>query len=150
MTLSDWLSKISPDVVTGALTLLTTLGTWAWAKARGKQTKSFEAIIKDVLDNFLAELLDDYAPSDKTTDFLAHARDYIEARAWKVLAKRGVPKTVVTQNLLHAGIERATAELGSSIARKNIPHQLDSMAEKIAEITKLFNPPAKAPETPPS
>ena len=130
MSLSDWLSKISPDAALGALTFLGTLGTWAWA--RGKQTQSFSSsnIIDDIMENFLHELLDDYNETDKIATYLNHARDFVEKQAWKVLAKRKIPRNAVTERLLHAAIERMTAKLANKIAERLIPKQLEDIVKR--------------------
>lgn len=129
----DWLTKIDPNNVLFALSVFGTLGTWVYHKIRGEKTDSFSSIIGHVMDNFIAELMDQYVPTEDVTAYLKKARDYIEERVWTVLSKRGVPRIPLTESLVHSAIEKGTAYLGNELAKRRIPVQFDEIAKRLAD-----------------
>lgn len=112
----SWLAQIDPNVVVG---LVVAVGTFAWRKLGGDARELASSIVDAVIDNFVLELL--ASPPHDTVEidgYIKRARTFIEARVWGILAKRGVKKTKAAQELVHAAIERATAELRREILNR--------------------------------
>ena len=135
----DWLSKMNPDTLIGALSLFGTVAYWLYNKARGKKTETFEQTIGHAFDNFAAELLDTYLPTEDAIAFMKRARLYIEERAWRVLAKRGVPRNKLTEQFVHKGIERVVAYLGNKAALIRMPSQLDDIEARANKVLQKLS-----------
>lgn len=137
----NWLNQLDPNAVLGALTLISTIGTWVYHKLRGDKVKSFGDTIAQVLNNFVPELLDTYASSEDIATFMGRARKFIESKAWMVLSKRGVPRNKLTEGLLHQGVEKVVAEIGNRAAQLRLPTQLSNLNDAAQRLLQAFQPP---------
>jgi outer membrane murein-binding lipoprotein Lpp len=122
MGLIQWLSKVDPNVAIGVLSLVGTVAGWAYRKARGEQTSSFRETINAAVDSMafemFAEITDAEAARANAQGFLASVRARVEKHAWSVLEKRGVPRTALTERIVHEAIERASAMLARELAER--------------------------------
>lgn len=109
-------------------------GLWVWHKVRGEKTDSWQDIVKGMAGSLAQEAITAWVPGGTLADGLAYVRDYIEARAWKVLSKRGVPRNSLTESLVHGAIETATSDLGNLIATKLLAAQMNALGDRANKV----------------
>ncbi len=145
MSIISWLTQLDPNVVSTLVTVLISTGAFLYHKVRGDRTDSWGSVIDDIVTNLINETVGTIVTEDQIAGFINKQRDRIEAMIWGVLTKRGIPRNALSESLVHAAIEKGTAELGTrirnEIATRKLPDNMKSLADAAQKVLDAFKPP---------
>lgn len=131
----DWLSKIDPNLIAGAIAAI--LALLKSRKDQGIQAYLAQAI-KSALDRAVLDLIDRELTGDK-------ARAELEAAAAAALARAGIKRNAVIDAMLHAAIEAALGRLESYLFRRRagvaaFADATDKLADGAQKVLDAFTP----------
>lgn len=146
----DWLHRLDPNVVVPILSpMIMAFGGWLWAKIRGEKHDGFAEVIEGVFRSFVQEQFAKYESGDVAA-YVQQARAWFEKKIWEVLAKRSVPRNAITEALVHAAVEHATADLAEKLQqwlvdRAKIETDLRAMNAQLQATSAILHDAVKPP-----
>ncbi len=135
------LSKIDPNVVIVAGSLLSAFGSWLWAKIRGEQHAGLSEAIWPIVEGVALKL----AESQPTADL---AREKLTAAAWAGLARMGIKRSTLVEGIVAKLVERGVTEVRKRVTALVNAQRLDTMLTSAAAVRDALTPPA-VPTVPP-
>ena len=133
-TIIAWL--LQPNNV--VLPTLAGLGVWVWHKLRGEKAASWQDAVSGAVSTLAQEAITQWVPGGTVADGLTFVRAYVEREIWAVLTKRNIPRNGITEPLVHAAVEQATAGLVNVIAQRLLPLQVGRLASAAADVKSAF------------
>lgn len=130
----SWL--LAPNNI--VLPALASLAVVVWRKLRGDTMAAWTDIVQGAASSLAQEAVTQWVPGGTLADGLAFVRAYIEREVWGVLEKRGVPRTGLTEALVHGAVEVSTSDLANVLAAKLLPSQVAAMSDRASDVRAAF------------
>lgn len=120
------------------LPALASLGVWVWHRLRGEKAATWQDALTGAVSTIAQEAITRWVPGGTVADGLAFVRAYVEKNIWDVASKRNIPRNALTEPVVHAAVEQATAGLVGVIAQRLLPPQLGRLADAAAGVKDAF------------
>ncbi len=135
-----WLTKLDPNTVVGALTLLASVAAALWHKAKGDThdtwADTFEALGRQLAHDVLANP----ALATPAAALGGQVRDYVTRELWAAAQRIGIPKTAATSAMVAAVVEQVSADVLDELKK----------AAGLVQASAKGTPPPGALASPPS
>lgn len=129
----DWLSKLDPNTIAGLLTVIGSLATWLYHKARGEKADSFDDTIRGLGKQAVHELLSDPKVSAalSPTDLTARASIMLRMLASRI----GIPDNAIVAALIRATAQHVVGDVLAELrAADGLSDQLQQLQSQVAAI----------------
>ncbi len=129
------ISKVSPDLVIGIVSVLGALGGWLWRKARGEKQRDLSDLLDEVITHEVDEALDDGAT-------VYQIRERLEAAAQKLCVRvlgRKMPQKYIAL-AVEWGVQEFKKRVRLRAAAQDAKKAFDRMPQAMSGVIEAFTP----------